>query len=192
MQQLEAAAHTEEEGQKKSIVVPDNKRLRPFFFMRQLEKTMTGLDGAFFTETLFVPRYVWYQRDAKVQDVDRKLQYLEALKKEFQKVGILYSKNCISKDKNVRIYCFKICTGGRQADDVCDVRTRLYVTRICEWGHLLNKPWCFPTWNRNTSCLIDESCRQDHGPALLAAEHDWLRRSDVENANTWWGTPEFL
>jgi hypothetical protein len=62
---------------------------------------MTAIDGAFITEELYVPKYVWYQRDAKVQDVDRKLQYLEALKKEFQKVGILYSKNCISKDRNV-------------------------------------------------------------------------------------------
>jgi hypothetical protein len=44
---------------------------------------MTSPDGAFVTETLFIPRYVWYQRDAKVQDVDKKLQYLETLKKEF-------------------------------------------------------------------------------------------------------------
>ena len=36
-----------------------------------------------------------------MQDVDKKLQYVEALKKEFQKVGILYSKHVISKDKNV-------------------------------------------------------------------------------------------
>jgi hypothetical protein len=69
--------------------------------MRQLEATITKPDGAFLTETLFVPRFAWYQRDAKVQDVDRKLEFLERLKKEFQKVGILYSKNCLSKDKNV-------------------------------------------------------------------------------------------
>lgn len=54
------------------------------------------------TESVFVPRYVWYQKDAKVQDVENKLSHLEALKKEFQKVGILYSKKVISKDKTVR------------------------------------------------------------------------------------------
>ena len=64
-------------------MVPGNKKLRPFFFMKRIEKTMISNDGAFLSETLFVPRYVWYQRDAKVQDVDRKLQYLETLKREF-------------------------------------------------------------------------------------------------------------
>lgn len=107
MQALDNAAaatehhHNAQVDELAKFVVPGNKRLRPFFFMRQLEKTMTMPDGAFISETLFVPKYVWYQRDAKVQDVDKKLQYLETVKREFQKVGILYSKNCISKDKNV-------------------------------------------------------------------------------------------
>jgi len=30
-------------------------------------------EGAFLTETLFIPKYVWYQRDAKVPEIDRKL-----------------------------------------------------------------------------------------------------------------------
>jgi len=51
--------------------------------MRQIEKTMTHTDGAFISETLFVPRYVWFQKDAKVPEVERKLDYLEALKREF-------------------------------------------------------------------------------------------------------------
>ena len=36
-------------------------------------------------------------------EVERKLDYLEALKREFQKVAILYNKKSLSKDKNVRL-----------------------------------------------------------------------------------------
>lgn len=74
---------SQEGGDDSRILVPRNKRLRPFFFMRQIEKTITQNDGAFLTESVFVPRYVWYQKDAKVQDVENKLSHLEALKKEF-------------------------------------------------------------------------------------------------------------
>lgn len=61
---------------------------------------MTNTEGAFVSETLFIPKYVWYQRDAKVPEVERKLDYLEALKREFQKVAILFNKKSLSKDKN--------------------------------------------------------------------------------------------
>ena len=44
---------------------------------------MTAPEGAFVTEDLFVPKYVWYQRDAKVQEVDSKIQCFDAIKKEF-------------------------------------------------------------------------------------------------------------
>lgn len=65
-------------------MIPGNKRMRPFFYMRQIEKSMISSEGgAFVTETLFVPKYVWYQRDAKVQEVDRKISFIEGIKKEF-------------------------------------------------------------------------------------------------------------
>ena len=38
--------------------IPQIKRLRPFYFMRKIEKTM--IEGTFLTEGLFVPKYVWY------------------------------------------------------------------------------------------------------------------------------------
>ena len=38
--------------------IPDSKSLRPFFFMRRIEKTIN--EGGFLTESLFVPKYVWY------------------------------------------------------------------------------------------------------------------------------------
>ena len=79
-------------------LVPTNKKLRPFFFMRKIEKTIT--EGGFLTESLYVPKYVWYQKEAKIPEIDKKLHYFDDLKKEFQKVSILYSKNCLSKDKN--------------------------------------------------------------------------------------------
>lgn len=85
-----------------SLVLPSNKRLRPFFFMRKIEKTIT--EGGFLTESLYLPKYVWYQKDAKIPEIDKKLSYFDYLKKEFQRVNILYNKNCISKDKNVRLF----------------------------------------------------------------------------------------
>lgn len=66
MQALDAAAlegeahHDLDELKRPKLWVPGNKRLRPFFVMRQLEATMSKPDGAFLTETLFVPRYVWF------------------------------------------------------------------------------------------------------------------------------------
>lgn len=55
------------------LKLPGNKRLRPFFVMKLIEKSMIAPEGAFVTEDLFVPKYVWYQRDAKIQDVDSKI-----------------------------------------------------------------------------------------------------------------------
>ncbi len=49
---------------KSTFLVPGNKRLRPFFFMRQIELSMTSPEGAFLSETLFVPKYVWHQQRA--------------------------------------------------------------------------------------------------------------------------------
>ena len=69
--------------------------------MRKIEKTMT--EGAFVTEGLYVPKYVWYQKDVKIPEIDRKLHYFEGLKKEIQGVSILYSKNCLSKNKHVML-----------------------------------------------------------------------------------------
>lgn len=90
---MDLNSHTEEEK------IPENKRLRSFYFMRRIEKTIN--EGGFLTESLFVPKYVWYQKDAKIPEIDKKLHYFDGLKKEFQKVSILFSKNCISKDRNV-------------------------------------------------------------------------------------------
>lgn len=83
--------------------VPASKRLRPFFFMRKIEKTIS--DGAFLSDSLYVPKYIWYQKQAKIPEIDKKLHYFDGLKKEFQKVSILFSKNVISKDKNVSAEC---------------------------------------------------------------------------------------
>ena len=82
--------------------VPINKRLRPFFFMRKIEKTIT--EGGFLTESLFVPKYVWNQKETKLQGLERKNQCFDDLKKEFQKVGIIYSKKSISNSKQVCHY----------------------------------------------------------------------------------------
>jgi len=38
--------------------LPESKRLRPFYFMRRIEKTIA--EGGFLTEALYVPKYVWF------------------------------------------------------------------------------------------------------------------------------------
>lgn len=68
-----------------------------FYFMRRLEKTIA--EGGYLTDSLYVPKYVWYQKEAKIAEIDKKLNYFDYLKKELQRVSILYHKNCISKDK---------------------------------------------------------------------------------------------
>ena len=42
-----------------SLRVPDEQVLRPFFFMRLIQKSIA--EGAFLTEFLFVPKAVWTQ-----------------------------------------------------------------------------------------------------------------------------------
>lgn len=95
--------------------------------MRRIEKTI--LDGGFLTESLYVPKYVWYQKEAKIPEIDKKVHYFDELKKEFQKVSILYSKNCLSKDKNVGV-AFSQTIGSGQADDLRFVSARHFVLRV--------------------------------------------------------------
>jgi hypothetical protein len=40
------------------LKVPEEKVLRPFFFMRLVQKSIS--EGAFFSNTLFVPKMVWH------------------------------------------------------------------------------------------------------------------------------------
>lgn len=49
--------------------------------MRKIEKTIS--EGGFLTESLYVPKYIWYQKDAKIPEIDKKLNYFDYLKKEF-------------------------------------------------------------------------------------------------------------
>jgi len=49
--------------------------------MRRIEKTI--MEGGFLTDSLYVPKYVWYQKEAKIPEIDKKLNYFDYLKKEF-------------------------------------------------------------------------------------------------------------
>jgi hypothetical protein len=40
------------------LKVPEERVLRPFFFMRLVQKSIN--EGAFFSNTLFVPKNVWH------------------------------------------------------------------------------------------------------------------------------------
>jgi len=41
-----------------SLKIPDEQVLRPFFFMRLIQKSVA--EGAFLSSTLFVPKFVWH------------------------------------------------------------------------------------------------------------------------------------
>lgn len=61
-------------------MIPDEQPLRPFFFMRLIQKTMKS--GGFITENLFVPKAVWLQERFQLFDSDKKLALIEGLKEE--------------------------------------------------------------------------------------------------------------
>lgn len=77
----------------KGFVIPGNKRVRPFFFMRQIEKSMADQDGAYLTEEFFLPRYIWHMKDVRLYEVEKKMDILRRLRKEFYRVEILIENN---------------------------------------------------------------------------------------------------
>ena len=44
------------------LMIPDEQALRPFFFMKLIQKTI--IEGGFLTEQLYIPRAVWEQTHA--------------------------------------------------------------------------------------------------------------------------------
>lgn len=79
--------------------LPKEPELRPFHMMRRIWNTMEG-GGGFLTGSLYIPKYVWYQKKTLIPDIEKKVEYCEGIKKEFKKVAIVYRKNCLSKDKS--------------------------------------------------------------------------------------------
>ena len=63
-----------------ALMVPDEQVLRPFFFMRLIQKSIT--EGAYLTEFLFVPKAVWMQERFQIYEIEKKLQLLDHLKRE--------------------------------------------------------------------------------------------------------------
>ena len=64
------------------MMIPDEQVLRPFFFMRLIQKSIS--DGAFLSNTLFVPKFVWHQKAAQISDIERKLQCFNELRRELR------------------------------------------------------------------------------------------------------------
>jgi hypothetical protein len=65
--------------------------------MRKITKTIES--GGFITEKLYIPKFTWYQKKAKIPEIEKKLHYFDGLKKEIGSLGILYSKGALSKGK---------------------------------------------------------------------------------------------
>lgn len=64
------------------MMIPDEQVLRPFFFMRLIQKSIS--DGAFLSSTLFVPKFVWHQKAAQISDIERKMQCFNELRRELR------------------------------------------------------------------------------------------------------------
>lgn len=54
--------------------------------------------GGYLTEKLFIPKYIWFQKKTLISEIEKKVEYCETIQKEFKKVGIMYRKNCLSKE----------------------------------------------------------------------------------------------
>ena len=79
--------------------IPDEQALRPFFFMKLIQKTIQ--EGGFLTEQLYVPRAVWEQTHAQIYAIEKKLAFFNDLKNELRTLGIHKKKGTISKDYKV-------------------------------------------------------------------------------------------
>ena len=81
------------------LKIPDEQALRPFFFMKLIQKTIQ--EGGFLTDQLYVPRAVWEQTHAQIYAIEKKLAFFNDLKKEMRTLGIHKKKGTISKDYKV-------------------------------------------------------------------------------------------
>lgn len=78
------------------LKVPEERVLRPFFFMRLIQKSIS--EGAFLSSSLFVPKLVWHQKAAKISDIERKMQFFSELRRELRSVSQAKKQNQMSKD----------------------------------------------------------------------------------------------
>ena len=76
-----------------AMLIPDEQPLRPFFFMRLIQKSIQ--EGAFLTESLFIPSAVWTQEKNQIYDAEKKLELIMQLKRDMQSLGILKKNNTV-------------------------------------------------------------------------------------------------
>mmetsp|Transcript_17079 Transcript_17079/g.16771 ORF Transcript_17079/g.16771 Transcript_17079/m.16771 type:complete len:207 (+) Transcript_17079:399-1019(+) len=88
--------------------------LRPFWMMRRICETMDK-EGGYITENLFIPKYIWFQKKTLIPEIEKKVEYCESIQKEFKKVGIIYRKNCLSKERTEIQNLVEILHGYRQS-----------------------------------------------------------------------------
>ena len=82
-------------------MIPDEQALRPFFFMKLIQKTI--VEGGFLTQQLYVPRAVWEQTHAQIYAIEKKLVFFNDLKNEMRTLGIHKKKGTVSKDFKVSL-----------------------------------------------------------------------------------------
>jgi hypothetical protein len=58
--------------------IPSKRALRCFYFMRRIERTIK--EGGYLTEELHIPKYVWYQKEAVIKEIDSKIKHFGRLK----------------------------------------------------------------------------------------------------------------
>lgn len=64
--------------------------------MRRVEKTIK--EGGYLTEELYVPKYVWYQKEAMVKEIDQKIFHFEKLQKKLKGIKIVYVNGATSTE----------------------------------------------------------------------------------------------
>jgi len=97
----------------KLVPLPKQSEIRPFYMMRRIWDTMEN-EGGYLTESLFIPKYIWFQKKTFVSEIEKKVEYWERIKKEFKKMGIIYRKNAFSSQSDEIQNLVEILSGYQQ------------------------------------------------------------------------------
>jgi hypothetical protein len=67
--------------------------------MRRIEKTIK--EGGYLTEDLYIPKYVWFQKEGVVKEIDQKIFHFGKLKNKLQGTRIVYQNGATTSEARV-------------------------------------------------------------------------------------------
>ena len=59
-----------------------------FTYMKRIEKTIK--EGGYLTSELYVPKYIWFQKEGAIKDIDLKIKHFNNLKLKLLGLKIIY------------------------------------------------------------------------------------------------------